>query len=82
MLLDPSDIIHDPAIPETQASASLQRVCQNCFEQANEGVPSRLISGRDTSMERIFVDQARLSIPGQLTRRQSSSQLSDLAECV
>ncbi|KAG5734561.1 hypothetical protein E4T56_gene5529 [Termitomyces sp. T112] len=32
-------------------------------------------------MERIFVDQAHLTIPGRLTRRQSSSQLSDLAEC-
>ncbi|KNZ73817.1 Putative E3 ubiquitin-protein ligase C36B7.05c [Termitomyces sp. J132] len=81
LLLDPSDIIHDPAFPESQTSASLQRVCQNCFEQANAGVPSRLLGGRDTSMERIFVDQAHLTIPGRLTRRQSSSQLSDLAEC-
>jgi len=36
---------------------------------------------RATSMERIEVDQQRLSIPGHLSRRQSSSQLSDLAEC-
>ncbi|KAG6903373.1 hypothetical protein C0995_013126 [Termitomyces sp. Mi166 len=69
---NPSDIIHDPAFPESQASASLQR--------ATAGVPSRLLARRDTSMERIFVDQARLTIPGRLTRRQSSSQLSDLAD--
>ncbi|KAG5648689.1 hypothetical protein DXG03_000035 [Asterophora parasitica] len=83
LLLDPSDIVHDPAVPETQASASSQRVCQTCFEEVNAGVPGRLLSGsRTTSMERIFVDQARLTIPGQLSRTQSSSQLSDLAECV
>ncbi|KAG6832922.1 hypothetical protein H0H92_004806 [Tricholoma furcatifolium] len=78
LLLDPSDIVHDPAYPETQASASSQRVCQACFEEANAGVPSRLLGGWD--MERIFVDQARLSVP-HVTRRRSSSQLSDLAEC-
>lgn len=33
---------------------------------------------RATSMERVFIDQQLLSIP---TRAQSSSQLSDLAEC-
>ncbi|KAG6817214.1 hypothetical protein H0H87_011572 [Tephrocybe sp. NHM501043] len=81
LLLDPSDIVHDPAFPEVQASASSQRVCESCFEEANAGVPARLLSTRNMSMERIFVDQARLSVPGRLTRRQSSSQLSDLAEC-
>ncbi|KAG6837980.1 hypothetical protein H0H93_008374 [Arthromyces matolae] len=81
LLLDPSEVVHDPAFPELQQSASLQRVCRVCFEETNAAVPSRLRRGRDASMERVFVDQARLTIPGQLTRRQSSSQLSDLAEC-
>ncbi|KAF5387715.1 hypothetical protein D9615_000274 [Tricholomella constricta] len=66
---------------ETQASASSQRVCQTCFDEVNAGIPGRLLGSRTTSMERIFVDQARLTIPGHLIRRQSSSQLSDLAEC-
>lgn len=50
----------------------------SCYDEANATVPSRL----QTSMERIVVDQARLSIPGNLSRTQSSSQLSDLAEYV
>lgn len=33
-------------------------------------------------MERIVVDQGRLTIPGHQSRMQSSSQLSDLSECV
>jgi len=33
-------------------------------------------------MERIVVGQERLTVPGAVTRRQSSSQLSDLAEYV
>lgn len=78
--MDPSDIVHDPAFLETQASASSQRVCQSCFDEANAGVPGRLTGSRTVSMERIVVDQARLTIPGHLPRRQSSSQLSDLAE--
>ncbi|KAF8076260.1 hypothetical protein FPV67DRAFT_1558766 [Lyophyllum atratum] len=81
LLLDPSDIVHDPVSPEIQASASSQRVCQTCFDEVNAGVPGGLSGSRTTSMERIVVDQARLTIPGHLTRRQSSSQLSDLAEC-
>lgn len=32
------------------------------------------------SMDRIFVDQERLNNPGHLSRRQTSLQLSDLAE--
>ncbi|RDB22638.1 hypothetical protein Hypma_010333 [Hypsizygus marmoreus] len=68
-------------IIETQASASSQRVCQMCFDEVNAGVPGRLFGSRTTSLERIVVDQARLTIPGHLTRGQSGSQLSDLAEC-
>ncbi|KAJ7667873.1 FYVE-domain-containing protein, partial [Mycena polygramma] len=80
-LLDPSDIVQDPTFPETTASASSQRVCSSCYDEVNASVPSRLYGMRATSMERIEVDQQRLSIPGHLSRRQSSSQLSDLAEC-
>ncbi|KAJ7095261.1 FYVE-domain-containing protein, partial [Mycena belliarum] len=80
-LLDPSDIVQDPLFPDTTASASSQRVCSSCYDEVNASVPSRLYGMRATSMERIEVDQQRLSIPGQLSRRQSSSQLSDLAEC-
>ncbi|KAF7352895.1 Ankyrin unc44 [Mycena venus] len=80
-LLDPSDIVQDPAFPDTTASASSQRVCSSCHDEVNASVPSRLYGLRATSMERIEVDQQRLSIPGHLSRRQSSSQLSDLAEC-
>jgi hypothetical protein len=54
----------------------------SCYDEANATVPSRLQGARGTSMERIVVDQARLSIPGNLSRMQSSSQLSDLAEYV
>ncbi|KAJ7179178.1 hypothetical protein C8R46DRAFT_1345583 [Mycena filopes] len=80
-LLDPSDIVQDPAFPESTASASSQRVCSSCHDEVNAAVPSRLYGMRATSMERIEVDQERLVIPGNLSRRQSSSQLSDLAEC-
>ncbi|KAF9469007.1 hypothetical protein BDZ94DRAFT_1245146 [Collybia nuda] len=80
-LLDPSEIVHDPGIPETQVSTTSQRVCQTCYDEVNASVPGRLLGSRTTSMERIVVDQARLTIPGHLSRRQSSSQLSDLAEC-
>ncbi|KAF7332129.1 Ankyrin unc44 [Mycena kentingensis (nom. inval.)] len=81
-LLDPSDIVQDPSFPEATASASSQRVCSSCHDEVNGSVPSRLYGLRATSMERIEVNQERLSIPGRnLSRRQSSSQLSDLAEC-
>ncbi|KAJ7047493.1 FYVE-domain-containing protein, partial [Mycena alexandri] len=80
-LLDPSDIVQDPAFPESTASASSQRVCSSCHDEVNAAVPSRLYGMRATSMERIEVDQERLVIPGHLSRRQSSSQLSDLADC-
>ncbi|KAJ8464010.1 hypothetical protein ONZ51_g9875 [Trametes cubensis] len=79
-LLDPSDIVHDPSFPESSVVATQQRVCRNCYEEATATVPSGLHTSRTNSMERIFIDQARLSIPSP-TRAQSSSQLSDLAEC-
>ncbi|KAJ7228783.1 FYVE-domain-containing protein, partial [Mycena pura] len=81
-LLDPADIVQDPAFAEVGGSASSQRVCSSCHDEVNASVPSRLYGMRATSMERIEVNQERLSIPGgHPTRRQSSSQLSDLAEC-
>ncbi|KAH7887859.1 hypothetical protein F5I97DRAFT_1806415, partial [Phlebopus sp. FC_14] len=79
--LDPSDIVHDPAFPESTASSSSQRVCQSCFDEVNATVPVRFQNSGSSAMERIFVDQARLMAPGQLSRQGSSSQLSDLAEC-
>ncbi|KAF9008929.1 FYVE-domain-containing protein [Cyathus striatus] len=80
-LLDPLDIVQDPALPETYGSSSSQRVCQTCFDEVNASVPSRLHSGSLSAMELIVVDEERLSVPGRLTRRESSSQLSDLADC-
>ncbi|KIK65388.1 hypothetical protein GYMLUDRAFT_38844 [Collybiopsis luxurians FD-317 M1] len=94
-LLDPSDVVREPGYPESAshsngsapnagASSSSQRVCRNCFEEVNGSVPSGIQGIRSTTMERIFVDldqeRQRLTIPHS-TRRQSSSQLSDLAEC-
>ncbi|KAH7924028.1 ankyrin [Leucogyrophana mollusca] len=78
-LLDPSDIVHDPAFPDPTASSSSQRVCMSCHDEVNASIPSRFQTS--SVMERIVVDQGRLMAPGHLTRRQSSSQLSDLAEC-
>ena len=44
-------------------------------------MPAGLAATRTNSLERIFIDQRRLNVPSP-TRAQSSSQLSDLAECV
>ena len=62
------------------ASASSQRVCQSCYEEVTVSVPSRFRETRLSSMERIFIDQGRLSVPG--ATREASSQLSDLAEYI
>ncbi|KAF8897415.1 hypothetical protein BD779DRAFT_1432389, partial [Infundibulicybe gibba] len=80
-LLDPVDIVHDPAFPESTTISSSQRVCQTCYDEVNVTLPSALHGTRSVSMERIVVDQGRLTVPGHLSRIQSSSQLSDLAEC-
>ncbi|EKM80171.1 hypothetical protein AGABI1DRAFT_91442 [Agaricus bisporus var. burnettii JB137-S8] len=45
--------------------------------RARNGLSNR----NGSAIERIVVDQERLTVPGGLTRRQSSSQLSDLADC-
>ncbi|KAI3612466.1 ankyrin unc44 [Moniliophthora roreri] len=76
-LLDPSDMVHEPGFTDSSASSSSQRVCQSCFAEVNGTVPSRLQGMRATSMERVFIDQERLTIP---SHGESSSQLSDLAE--
>lgn len=78
--MDPSHVVHDPAvpIPLTHAATS-HRVCVSCFEELNATVPT--IMRRTNSLERIVVAQERLSIPSPTRRQQSSSQLSDLAEC-
>ncbi|KAJ8523510.1 hypothetical protein ONZ45_g35 [Pleurotus djamor] len=79
--LDPSDIVQDPLFPESSSSASMQRVCQTCYDIANASVPSGLYTSRTTSVERIVIEQARLAIPSHMSRNHSSSQLSDLADC-
>ncbi|KAF8558855.1 FYVE-domain-containing protein, partial [Imleria badia] len=75
--LEPSEIVQDPTSPVTTAGSSSQRVCQSCFDQRNASTPARASS----AVERIVVDRGRLMAPGQLTRQNSSSQLSDLADC-
>ncbi|KAJ7591175.1 hypothetical protein C8J56DRAFT_1003730 [Mycena floridula] len=80
-LLDPAEIVQDPSFTDPAASTSSQRVCQACHDEVSASVPDRLRGMGANSMERVFIEQDRLSIPGHLSRRQSSSQLSDLAEC-
>ena len=74
--------MYDPVYPEPSYSTSSQRVCQGCYEEVNASVPNGLHSSRTNSMERIVVDQRRLSIPSPTLRAETSSQISDLAECV
>ncbi|OAX43853.1 FYVE-domain-containing protein [Rhizopogon vinicolor AM-OR11-026] len=81
VLLDPSDIVRDPVFPESAASTSSQRVCQGCHDEINASVPARFSGSTSSAMERIVIDQRRLMAPGTLHRQESSSQLSDLAEC-
>lgn len=81
--MDPSDIVYDPAYPEPAYSTSSQRVCQTCYEEVTASVPNGFHTSRTNSMERIVVDQRRLSIPSPTSGSgQTSSQISDLAECV
>ncbi|KAI0796557.1 FYVE-domain-containing protein [Abortiporus biennis] len=78
-LLDPSEIIQDPAFPEPANTASSQRICLGCHEELTAIVPSGLHASRTNSMERIILDQRHLSIPS--PNAETSSQISDLAEC-
>ncbi|KAG1753914.1 uncharacterized protein EDB91DRAFT_1043176 [Suillus paluster] len=80
-LLDPSDIVRDPVFPETAGSTSSHRVCQGCYDEVNASIPTRFSGSTSSALERIVIDQRRLMAPGQLHRQESSSQLSDLAEC-
>ncbi|KAI0082564.1 FYVE-domain-containing protein [Panus rudis PR-1116 ss-1] len=80
-LLDPSDVVQDPSQPEVAQRPSMQRVCQNCYEEVTAVVPNGLHSSRTNSMERIVIDQRRLSIPSPTSGGDTSSQISDLAEC-
>ncbi len=78
-MLDPVDVVRDPTLTEVSLPTALHRVCQACYEEGANNIPS--IHSTNT-MEGIVVDQQRLTIPGSLSRTQSSSQLSDLAEYV
>ena len=78
--MDPTDVVHDPAIPiPATHTATSHRVCVSCFEELNAAVPTNV--QRASSLERIVVAQERLSVPSPTRRQQSSSQLSDLADC-
>jgi len=81
-MLDPADVVLNPVLLMTEVPlpTTLHRVCHSCYEEVTNNIPSRL--HQTSTMGRIVVDQERLTIPGSLTRRESSSQLSDLAEYV
>ena len=82
--LDPAEVVHDPSVPEpSQSQTTMHRVCQQCFEEssASSSIPARF-HGSGSSLQRIVVDEDRLAIPSHLRRSESSSQISDLAECV
>ncbi|KAF7433187.1 hypothetical protein PC9H_005136 [Pleurotus ostreatus] len=80
-LLDPSDIVHDPMLPDLVSSSSSQRVCQNCNDVVSASVPGGLHASRTSTIERIVVEQTMLAIPSHMSRNDSSSQISDLADC-
>ncbi|KAL1740698.1 hypothetical protein HDZ31DRAFT_85291 [Schizophyllum fasciatum] len=77
-MLDPSEIVQDPFFPESAFSSGMQRVCETCHQEVNALVPPMLLGNGANSLERIVVDSQHLVVP---SRRQSTSQLSDLAEC-
>ena len=81
-MLDPADVVlnPDPLMTEVPLPTTLHRVCRSCYQEVSDNIPSRL--HRASPIGRIVVDQEHLAIPGSLARRESSSQLSDLAECV
>ncbi|KAI5826825.1 hypothetical protein K523DRAFT_340622 [Schizophyllum commune Tattone D] len=77
-MLDPSEIVQDPVFPESAFASGMQRVCESCHQEVNALVPPMLLGNGANSLERIVVDSQHLVVP---SRRQSTSQLSDLAEC-
>ncbi|KAG8804699.1 hypothetical protein FRC16_003589 [Serendipita sp. 398] len=81
-LLDPADVVQDPAHVDLYGSlSSTHRVCDSCYEQATANVPSRFQNAQNgSSLERIVVESASLlSVPR--SRQNSMSQISDLADC-
>lgn len=80
-MLDPSDVVYDPAFSEGSHAPTMRRVCQPCHDEVTASIPSGLHMSRTNSLERIFIDQGRLTVPS-TPNGQTSSQLSDLAECV
>ena len=76
-MLDPSEIVQDPVFPESAFTSGMQRVCESCPQEVNALVPPMLLGNGANSLERIVVDSQHLVVP---SRRQSTSQLSDLAE--
>ncbi|KAL4075965.1 hypothetical protein J3A83DRAFT_4089165, partial [Scleroderma citrinum] len=80
-VLDPSDTVSDLAFLGPIAATSSQRVCRICFDALNGSVPARFQPSSSGAAERNVTEPGRLSAPGLVTRQNSSSQLSDLAEC-
>ncbi|KAJ2930189.1 hypothetical protein H1R20_g6885, partial [Candolleomyces eurysporus] len=76
-----SGLLINTEVSGSTSATTPQRVCQGCYDEIYADVPARLYNSGGTALERVVVDQERLTIPGRLTRRQSSSQLSDLADC-
>lgn len=76
-------MVQDPNYSELFGlNAGSHRVCDPCYETVTANVPSPLQGGSSHfgSLERIVIESnALLSVPR--SRQNSSSQLSDLAEC-
>ena len=73
------DVVQGGSSEPPRVSGSSYRVCESCFDEVNAAVSSRYQNSRNTSMERIIVDEERLAIPSNLSREDSNSQISDLA---
>ncbi|KAJ3758497.1 FYVE-domain-containing protein [Lentinula raphanica] len=95
-LLDPEDVSNSNHGPAHDKNNHRLRVCQTCFEESTGAVPRALSRSRSLGlntdgervlgmgMERVLVQQGMLNVPSSRTaqmRRETSSQLSDLAEC-
>ncbi|KAF8314700.1 hypothetical protein DL93DRAFT_2097093 [Clavulina sp. PMI_390] len=84
-LLDRSEVVTDPTAPlvseERRPVASMQRVCQPCYDEVNVDAPGPLRSSRGTGLEGVMVSEASLAVPAHMRRGEESSQISDLADC-
>jgi len=79
-LLDPADVVQDPAYTDVFGFPSaMHRVCDSCYEQATANVPGRF-QRSNTSLERIVIESASL-LSAARRREDSMSQISDLADC-